>query len=69
MYFHLLVKIGLFDICIICVYSLLMHPQLLAGLKCESQTENNIKTRNWSTFPGSQHYRGVKGHAGAPGGD
>jgi hypothetical protein len=47
----------------------MMHPQLLAGLKCESQTKNNGRIRSRSTFPGSQHYRGVKGRAGAPGGD
>ncbi len=49
--------------------SWLTHPQLLAGLKCESQTENSERTRSWSTFPSSQHYRGVEGCAGAPGGD
>ncbi len=36
------------------------HPQLLAGLKCESQTENNGRTRSRSAFLGSQHYRGVE---------
>jgi hypothetical protein len=29
------------------------HPQLLVGLKCESQTENNERTRSRSAFPGS----------------
>ncbi len=45
------------------------HPQFLTGLKCESQTENSGRTRSRSTFPGSQHYRGVEGRAGVPEGD
>jgi hypothetical protein len=45
------------------------HSQLLEGLKCESQTENNGRTRNRGTLPSSQHYRGVEGRAGAPGWD
>jgi hypothetical protein len=45
------------------------HPQLLTRLKCESQIENNERTRSHSAFPGSQHYRGVEGRAGALGGD
>jgi hypothetical protein len=45
------------------------HPQLLGGLKCESQTENNGTTRSRGTLPSSQHYRGVEGCAGAPGWD
>ncbi len=31
----------------------MMHPQFLAGLKCESQTGNSGRIRSWSTFPGS----------------
>ncbi len=45
------------------------HPQLLMGFKCESQTENNGRTRSQSTFPSLQHYRRVEGRAGAPGWD
>ncbi len=45
------------------------HSQLLEGLKCESQTENSGRTRSWGTLPGLQHYKGVEGHAGAPGWD
>jgi hypothetical protein len=44
-----------------------MHPQLLEGLKCESQIENIGSQMSRGTLPGSQHYRGVKGRAGAPG--
>jgi hypothetical protein len=47
----------------------LTHSQLLAGLQCESQTENSERTRSQSTFPGSQHYKGVEGCARASGGD
>jgi hypothetical protein len=50
-------------------YSLVMHPQFLAGLKCESQTENNGRTRSRNMFLGSQHYKGVEGCAGVPGWD
>jgi hypothetical protein len=46
-----------------------MHSQLLEGLKCESQTENNESTRSRGTLPGSQHYRRVEGCVGAPGWD
>jgi hypothetical protein len=45
------------------------HPQLLTKLKCESQIENIRRIRSQSAFLGSQHYRGVEGCAGAPGGD
>ncbi len=41
------------------------HPQLLVRVKCESQIENNGRTRSWSTFPSLQHYRGVEGRAKA----
>jgi hypothetical protein len=44
------------------------HPQFLEGLKCESQTENNGRTRSRGMLPCSQHYRGVEGRAGALGG-
>jgi len=47
----------------------MMHSQLLEGFKCESQTENNGRVRSQGTLLGSQHFRGVKGHAGAPGWD
>jgi hypothetical protein len=30
-----------------------MHPQFFAGLKCESQIENNERTRSQGMFPGS----------------
>jgi hypothetical protein len=49
--------------------SYVTHPQSLAGLKCESQTKNSGRIRSRSKFPGSQHYRGVEGRAGAPRGD
>jgi len=45
------------------------HSQLLEGLKCESQTEKNRRTRSRGTFPGLQHFGGVEGHVGAPGWD
>jgi len=32
----------------------------------ESQTKNNRRTRSRGTLLGSQHFGGVKGHAGAP---
>jgi hypothetical protein len=48
---------------------LMTHPQLLEGLKCESQIENNERARSQGTLPSSQHYRGVEGHAEAPGWD
>jgi hypothetical protein len=51
------------------MWALLKHSQLLEGFKCESQTENNGRIRSRGTFPNSQHYRGVEGHAGAPGWD
>ncbi len=38
-----------------------MYSQLLEGLKCESQIENNGRARTWGTLPGSQHYRGIRG--------
>jgi hypothetical protein len=44
----------------------LMRPQLLEGLKFESQTENNEKGGNWGTLPSSQHYRGVERRARTP---
>jgi hypothetical protein len=46
---------------------LMTHPQLLAGFKCESQIENNGRTRSRNMFLSSQHYRGVEGCVGAPG--
>jgi hypothetical protein len=42
-----------------------MHSQLLEGFKCESQIENNRRTRSRATFSGSQQYREVEGHAKA----
>jgi hypothetical protein len=42
------------------------HSKLLEGLKCESQTENNRRVRSRGTLPGSQHFGGVEGRAGAP---
>jgi len=41
------------------------HSQLLEGLKCESQTENNGRTRSWGTLLGSQHFEGVEGRVRA----
>ncbi len=41
------------------------RSELLKGPKCESQTEDNGKARSQGTFPGSQHFRRVEGHAGA----
>jgi hypothetical protein len=32
---------------------MMTHPQLLEGLKGESQTENNRKVRSWGTLLGS----------------
>jgi len=46
-----------------------MCSQLLEGLKCESQTENNKRAKSWGTLLGSQHFGGVEGHAGALGWD
>jgi hypothetical protein len=34
------------------------HPQLLEGLKCESQTENSGKARSRGTLPGLSLWRG-----------
>jgi hypothetical protein len=45
------------------------YSQLFEGLKCESQTENNKRARSQSTLFGSQHYKGVEGHARALGWD
>jgi hypothetical protein len=45
------------------------HSQLLEGLKCESETEDNERIKSWGTLPGSQHYSEVEGRAGAPGWD
>jgi hypothetical protein len=45
----------------------LMRSQLLEGLKCESQTENNERVKSWGTLPGSQHFRKVEGRAGVLG--
>jgi len=39
--------------------------QLLKGLKCESQAENNERARSQGTLPGSQHLGGVEGRVGA----
>jgi len=46
--------------------SLLTHSQLLEGFKCESQTKNNGRIRSRGMLPGSQHFGGVEGCAGAP---
>jgi hypothetical protein len=35
------------------------HSQLLEGLKCESQTENNGRVRSQGTLPSLQHFGGV----------
>jgi hypothetical protein len=43
-----------------------MCSQLLEGLKCDSQTENNRKAKSWGTLPNSQHLKGVEGCARAP---
>jgi hypothetical protein len=48
---------------------ILTHSQLLEGLKCESQTENNERAKSRGTLLGSQHYRKVQGRARAPGWD
>jgi len=48
---------------------MLTVPKLLDGLKCESKTENNGRTRNRGMFPSSQHFEGVKRRVGAPGWD
>jgi len=45
------------------------HFQLLEGLKCESQRENNGRVRSRGTLSGSQHFGGVEGCAGASGRD
>ncbi len=45
------------------------HSQLPEGLKSEFQTKNSERARSRGTLHGSQHYRRVKGHAGAPGWD
>jgi hypothetical protein len=34
------------------------HSQLLEGLKCESQRENNERVRNRGTLQSSQHFKG-----------
>jgi len=47
----------------------LTHSQVLEGLKCESQTENNERVESWGTLLGSQHFGGVEGCVGAPGWD
>jgi hypothetical protein len=49
--------------------SAMTHSQLLEGLKCEPQTKNNERTRSRGTLLGSQHYKRVKGRAGALGWD
>jgi hypothetical protein len=51
------------------LFRIVTHSQLLKGLKCESQIENNGRQRSQGTLPGSQHYRGVEGCAGASGWD
>jgi len=45
----------------------LTHSQLLEGLKCESQTENNGKVRSRGTILGLQHFGGVRRRAEALG--
>jgi len=44
---------------------LVTHSQLLEGLKCESQTENNERVRTRGMLPGLQHFRGVEGRVEA----
>jgi hypothetical protein len=44
---------------------LMMHSQLLEGLKCESQIENNERIKNRGTLPDLQHFGGVEGCARA----
>jgi hypothetical protein len=39
---------------------LVTHSQLLEGLKCESQTENNERVRSRGTLLGSQHFGGKR---------
>jgi len=46
-----------------------MHSQFLEGLKCESQTKNSGRVRNWGTLLGLQPFEGVEGCVGAPGWD
>ncbi len=48
---------------------LLMHSQLLEGLKCESQTENSGRVKSRGTLPGLQHFGGVEGRARTSGWD
>jgi hypothetical protein len=42
------------------MWSYLTHSQLLEGLKCESQIENNRTARSRGMLSGSQHYKGVE---------
>jgi hypothetical protein len=44
-----------------------MHPQLLEGLKEESQAENNGKKEGIGARSLTRNTRGVEGRAGAPG--
>jgi len=41
------------------------RSQLLEGLKCESQTENNGRTKTQGMLPNSQHFGRVEGRARA----
>ncbi len=45
------------------------RSQLLEGLKCESQIENNGRVRSRGMLPGLQHFGGVEGRARALGWD
>jgi len=44
----------------------MISSQLLKGLKCESQAENNERARSQGTLPGSQHFGGVEGRVRVP---
>jgi hypothetical protein len=50
-----------------CIYALLTHPQLLEGLKEESQVENNGKREGVGAHSLTRSTKGVEGHARAPG--
>jgi hypothetical protein len=46
---------------------LVTRSQLLEGLKCESQIENNGRAKSRGMLPGSQHFKRVEGRAGVSG--
>ncbi len=58
--------------CVICTtiegWVRMLHSQLFEGFKCQSQIKNNGRVRSRGTFLGSEHFGGVEGCAGAPGG-